>query len=43
MDPFKNHSVCLVNVINPSTKPVVGAQANAILWLLKVRLELRWT
>ena len=36
MDSFKDHrgGVCLVKVMNPSTKPVVDAQApNTILWL----------
>ena len=36
MDSFKDHrgGVCLVNVMNPSTKPAVDAQApNATLWL----------
>ena len=41
MDSFKDHrgSVCLVNTVNPSTKPVVGAQAlNVTLWL-RVRVR----
>ena len=36
MDSFKDHrgGLCLVDVVNPSTKPVVDAQApNVILWL----------
>ena len=47
MDSFKDHrgSVCLVNVINPSNKSVVVAQApNVILWRglgFRLRLELR--
>ena len=40
---FKDHGgvVCLVDIVNPSTKPVVDAQApNVILWL-KVRVRVR--
>ena len=45
MDSFKDHrgSVCLVNVINPSNKSVVVAQApNVILWL-RVKVTVRVT